>query len=810
MFGNLSPFRKVKVTGRDGLLAKTWNALLELLRLLMPRTKMERWIVALSMLYFYSFYLGFFFFRNDALGYVMMGYDTMSNSFQFYFPYVHCWHLRHPLQAIFSLPWSLVRYVISLFGNDLGWMVYTSTMPIISAFSNLLLFKIQRTEGVSSFISSLMVIMFCGFAHVILLSWQYESFPISMFFLLWFTLYILKSKCDSWQDNVLFALITGITSTNMLKVMSVFLISSRNIREAFMRIIKSVWLFGFLMIIPALQLILSSLKHGDFWGHFITNATNFSFRETETIGALWNNFLCEPLFFHNIGKIFYDEEARNTVGGLCTVMMPYSSNMIIVAIIVIYMTVVASCLLFWRKAIVKFLISYLCVDLFILLVLGYGKNEAQLFCMHWMFCIPISVGMLLEYLKKKFIGRVCILLFTIISLSLLAYNSYAYYHSLLRPYLGNNYQYQLNELRGQAYPQKLTDCKFFLFGMGNREKYVYRDKKLVKIDNDSVILDLTPACKDTIIPDEYKVIAYGKNGDSTVLYENEQAIWIEKNNSQIKLPNSDNYVCLPQFSDKRYGKVLKVLHHEILFNVKNSWIYPNILAYNHVWYRDMAMGAMVLEKTHNVPLIVDALDSINRVYDMQSGEEEGDNIGEYLYLKSLSSHGVTSEDKMKVEKEVNKRTVITEKGKYIKGITDGVENDYYATAWLKFALCHTDNVHDAYSLPSTGGAYKYLSWFTSKPVWYERIKRRVSMLLSNENQGESFFPYLQWAVSHSFKDMMVPVSSSNYPLSWEMCGAKATFDMMRRIAPDAPGHKICFPHIWTAAEMFLYLYTFER
>lgn len=104
----------------------------------------------------------------------------------------------------------------------------------------------------------------------------------------------------------------------------------------------------------------------------------------------------------------------------------------------------------------------------------------------------------------------------------------------------------------------------------------------------------------------------------------------------------------------------------------------------------------------------------------------------------------------------------------------------------------------------------YLSWFTSKPVWYERIKRRVSMLLSNENQGESFFPYLQWAVSHSFKDMMVPVSSRNYPLSWEMCGAKATFDMMRRIAPDAPGHKICFPHTWTAAEIFLYLYTFER
>lgn len=107
-----------------------------------------------------------------------------------------------------------------------------------------------------------------------------------------------------------------------------------------------------------------------------------------------------------------------------------------------------------------------------------------------------------------------------------------------------------------------------------------------------------------------------------------------------------------------------------------------------------------------------------------------------------------------------------------------------------------------------GGAYKYLSWFTSKPVWYEQLKRKIVTLKSS--QGESPFPYLQWAVSHSFADWNVPMSSDTYPLSWEQYGAKASFDMMRRIAPDAPEHKICFPHTWTAAEMFLYLYTFER
>ena len=81
--------------------------------------------------------------------------------------------------------------------------------------------------------------------------------------------------------------------------------------------------------------------------------------------------------------------------------------------------------------------------------------------------------------------------------------------------------------------------------------------------------------------------------------------------------------------------------------------------------------------------------------------------------------------------------------------------------------------------------------------------------LGDKSSGKSQFPYLQWAVAHSFRDWEVPMSASLYPLSWEMSGEKASFGKMKIIDADAYKHSICFPHTWTAAEMFLYLYTFS-
>ena len=777
--------------------------------LLIPQSRTETWLFAASLLFFYSLLFAFLFLRNDALGYTLMGYDTMSNAFQFYFPYVHCWHLRHPLMAMFSLPLSCIRWVIAQSGSDPGWVIYTLPVPIISAFSNLLVFKILRSQMVSRWISLLMVVMFSGFAHEMLLSWQYESFPFSMFLLLLFTLYVVKKGRDAFQDNILFALITGITSTNLLKFSAGMIIAANGARQGLRRIFRSQWLFCVLMLLPALQLVLASIKHGDLWGHFITNATGYSFRETDTLTALWNNFLCEPIMFHNLGRIFYDESVVHTAGAFCSVMSPYKSVLIPLLVITIYVAVAVSWTIFRKTLPVRLFFSFLLIDLFILLILGYGKNEAQLFCMHWFFCIPISVGMLLQRLSKTLTGGVILAVFSVISLSCLTYNTYHFYDSLVNPASTDNYEYQLKILRGKTNVQAITDGRLFLFGMGDRTKMLYRDRQLRDIDNDSVILDLSSAEKDVILPDQYKVVAYFGNGDSTVIYEDEEAVWICKGNDESMIEGSGSHVVLPSFEGKRYSKVLKVLHQEILFNIKDSCLYPNVFTYDSVWLRDAAMGAMVLEKTGNLSLIRKWTDVMTDIYDSQNNEREGDNIGEYLYLKSLSSGGVKDEDILRLNKEINARKVLSADGIYIQGMTDGAENDFYATAWLKYALSRNPVAIDEYSFPPMGGVYKYLCWFIREPRFIERCKRLLMNVTGDSPRETSPFPYLQWAVAHSFRDWEVPMSASQYPLSWEMSGAKASFGKMERIDASAYKHRICFPHTWTAAEMFLYLYSFE-
>lgn len=791
------------------LLTRLSRGMKSLFSLLRPHTRTETCLFFASLLFFYSFLFAFLYLRNDALGYALMGYDTMSNSFQFYFPYVHCWHLRHPLMAMFSLPLSCIRWVIAQLGSDPGWVIYTLPVPVFSAFSNLLVFKLLRSQMVSRRISLLMVVMFSGFAHVILLSWQYESFPFSMFLLLLFTLYIVKKGGDICQDNILFALIAGITSTNLLKFCAGILIAVKGLRQGLLRILRSPWLFCILMVLPALQLVLASIRHGNFWGHFITNATGYSFKETDTLSALWDNFLCEPIMFHNLGRIFYDESVIHNVGAFCSVMSPYTSSLIPLLVITIYVAVAMSWIVFRKTLLVRLFLSFLLIDLFILLILGYGKNEAQLFCMHWFFCIPISVGMLLQRVSKTLTGGVILAIFSVISLSSITYNTYHYYDSLINPALTDNYEHQLKILRGKANVQTITDVRLFLFGMGDRPKLLYRDKKLRDIEKDSVILDLSSAEKDVILPDQYKVVAYCENGDSTVIYEDEKAVWIRKGNEDSMIAGSDNPIVLPSFEGFRYSQVLRVLHQEILFNIKDSCLYPNIFAYGSVWLRDAAMGAMVLEKTGNLSLIRKWTDGMTDIYDSQNNEREGDNIGEFLYLKSLSSGGVSHGDMLRLNEEINSRKTSSSDGVYIRGMTDGADNDFYATAWLKYALSRNPVAIDVYSFPPMGGVYKYLCWFVREPCFKERCKRLLMNALGDKSSGKSQFPYLQWAVAHSFRDWEVPMSASQYPLSWEMSGEKASFGKMKIIDADAYKHSICFPHTWTAAEMFLYLYTFS-
>ena len=114
--------------------------------LLRMDSKQEKYVFWFSVSYFYILLFSFLCLKNGGQCMTLMGYDTVPNSAQYDFPYVHCWHLRHPLFAFLYLPITLIKHLLALFGIYSNWIIYTLPTPLIFASCNLLLFKILSTR----------------------------------------------------------------------------------------------------------------------------------------------------------------------------------------------------------------------------------------------------------------------------------------------------------------------------------------------------------------------------------------------------------------------------------------------------------------------------------------------------------------------------------------------------------------------------------------------------------------------------------------------------------------------------------------
>ena len=69
------------------------------------------------------------------------------------------------------------------------------------------------------------------------------------------------------------------------------------------------------------------------------------------------------------------------------------------------------------------------------------------------------------------------------------------------------------------------------------------------------------------------------------------------------------------------------------------------------------------------------------------------------------------------------------------------------------------------------------------------------------------YPYLSWAETH-FRQAAppAPIDLSQPALSWETLASQADYDKMAALDEEYVVHKLCVPHTWHAAEMFLYYY----
>ena len=244
--------------------------------------------------------------------------------------------------------------------------------------------------------------------------------------------------------------------------------------------------------------------------------------------------------------------------------------------------------------------------------------------------------------------------------------------------VSSDYDAQLQDLLTEYKPFDAQAPRFFLFGMGNRNKYVYKDFKLLSVADGSVACEFSDALNDSIMPADYRV-SIETAGGVVNIYEDEAGIWVEAEGKVEQLPGSSAHVSLPSFENFKYGQVLRVLLHEKLFNVKDGKIYPNLFVCRQPFYRDAFMAALCLEKTGNTILIAPWISNEENIYDMQNSEAEGDNLGQMLYMLSFVPDTCNLLLRRRLKAEIEKRTVVKDGFKYIYGNTDGAPNAEYAT-----------------------------------------------------------------------------------------------------------------------------------
>ena len=360
------------------------------------------------------------------------------------------------------------------------------------------------------------------------------------------------------------------------------------------------------------------------------------------------------------------------------------------------------------------------------------------------------------------------------------------------------YRQNLTYLRAQQPNHRdLTDLRFFLFGMGNRRKLIYRNGEL-KDARTGAVLYQWPVRRELIIPSEYTVHLETTDGRTVQIREDERSVWIM---DPTRLPNpveqTMSPVRLPGFKGHPYGPVLRVLHHEVLINVLDGKPLPNFLVYNKPWYRDATLMGMVLKQTGNLPLIRDWVMAIRDPFDRNNhGVAEADNPGEVLYLISLVSdrrHPAVGAVLDSVQRFV--------RGNHIAGQTDYAEHPVFQTKWLKYGL-RSLGLPDPYRIPAVYDSYSSL-------FWWDYTDQHVAGQPFADDLSRNY-PYLVWAEDHFLAQTGQPkqramVGLVDYPLSWEQQASDARYAGMAVLDTGLVQQKLSYPHTWHAAEMFLSL-----
>ncbi len=347
------------------------------------------------------------------------GYESFHYIYMFRFRPLSFWHFRHPLYVLFFKPYS---WILAQLGISTK-MFFIVTSALALSLSNWLIYKILLKEKLSISNAITVVILFSSFAHILLLSTQVETFVLTMLFSL-LCIYLIQIKRDNTlSDNLLFALLTGVTSTNSIKFFLLNLCNAKSIKQYCAKCIKSIWLFILLFTIPLIGLYKRIVIEGlDLSTAILGDTFEYTTTEGNRLLMFINGFICDPICFHS-QDVFY----ANTSGDLGA----YNSWWCYIPVIFILCMVGYGIFFNYKNKVVQMALVCVLVDFFFTQVLGYGVDQPWIACGGWLFAIPIIYGVALHHVRNTNVKKILVGITIVIALCLFGHNLEAMYSSLM-------------------------------------------------------------------------------------------------------------------------------------------------------------------------------------------------------------------------------------------------------------------------------------------------------------------------------------------------------------------------------------------
>lgn len=342
-----------------------------------------------------------------------------------------------------------------------------------------------------------------------------------------------------------------------------------------------------------------------------------------------------------------------------------------------------------------------------------------------------------------------------------------------------------------------AEKQFYIFGMGNREKFIYKaGGSLINFSTNEIIFSFDVK-REKFLYDRYMVVVWTNDGKTYLIKENSYGAYLyditDNEERLVKTLCESEYINLPDFEDYEYPEQLRILHQEILVSFLGDSPVPNIYTYKKPWYRDGAMMALVLEKTKNLHLLRSWALSVKSLYDKNNkGNCEPDNLGQLAFVLSF----FVDKNYPLIAEIYNEAERIAENG-ILTGLTDYGHHEIYSTLWLKYAFDRLDIRTDFINIPKEFDRYARMFWMD---------KSEVETATPFENEYDELYPYLSWATYHFNSDEIdKSLLKIKYPMSWEIKASEANYESIAPLSVEYAKNKCSAPHSWHAAEMFMYL-----